>query len=87
MVKSVWQPSDGDLIDQLEARGYIVIRNTKASVDTELPMLTEMLKGIGYVVMKEDLPSHAVLTQYFADDEPLADQTALDLWVAAVQGD
>ena len=87
MMASVFQSSDQELIDELEARGYIIIRNTKASVDMVLPMLTEMLKGIGYTVLPEGLPEHAVWYKYRSYDLPIADQPALDLWKAAVQGD
>ena len=83
---SVAQAADVTLRDELESRGYIIFRNTKAAVDTDLPLLTDMLASIGYTVVRKGLMSTVLFGQYFAYYQPIADQGALDAWVAA-QGD
>ena len=80
---SVPNAADVILRDELESRGYIIFRNTKAAVDTDLPLLTDMLASIGYNVVRRGLTSTALFGQYFAYDQPMADQPALDAWVAA----
>ena len=73
--------ADVDLQEELRRRGYFVMDHVLDNAG--LKVIIDMIEDQGYVVLEESLPEHVVWSKYRFHHEPIAGQTALDLWSAA----